>query len=330
MDSGEELQRRLTALPGVTSASIVGGLPPHRPINANDTQIEGYVSKPGSPPQNVDYYQSVGPRYFETMGIPLRDGRYLDERDGPGSPQSVVINEAMARYWYPGQNPIGRRVRASFDGEWWTIVGVVADVKNAGLDAPAGTELYFPLLHPNGRRADGYVVIKRRRGRPPGQSAAREVSAIDPALPVSAVRTMEDVIGASRARPRFLTLLLSLFSGVALALAALGIYSVMSYAVTQRTNEFGIRMAMGAEAVDVLGLVLKQGMVLVGTGLLIGGAGAFALNRSLKGAVYGIGDFRPIAVAAMAIVLIAVTLLACLFPARRATRVDPLVALRYE
>jgi putative ABC transport system permease protein len=206
---------------------------------------------------------------------------------------------------------------------------VVADVKNAALDRSAGTELYFPF--PQLPRQLSWVVV-RTQGDPMSlTSAARDaIRALDRGLPISNIGSMEDVMSTARSRPRFLTLLLSLFSGLSLILAALGIYGVISYAVAQRTNEIGIRMALGARGGDVIRLIGTSGVRLALAGTLVGAAGAFALTRFLSGMLFGVSSLDPLTFLAMAATLIAVTLLACYIPARRASRVDPLVALRYE
>lgn len=328
------VQQRMSVLPGVESATVMGGLPPMRQLNANDTQIEGWVARKGGPIQNMDYWQITGPRYFETMGIRLIEGRYFDDRDGDGAPLAVIVNQTTARAYWPGQSAIGHRVKPGFQGDWRTVVGVVDDVKNAGIDKPTGTELYIPYLQAVsvgfGIR-NGYAVL-RTASDPEGmvRSARNLIRDIDPSLPVSAIRTMEEVVASAQARPRFLTTLLSLFSVVALVLAAVGIYGVISYSVAQRTGEFGIRIAMGASPVDVLAMVLKQGLVLGGLGILIGAAGALTLTRLIRGLLFGISSFDPLTFLVMAAALTIVTLAACWVPARRATRVDPMVALRYE
>ncbi len=329
----DSVQQRLATLPGVESATVMSGLPPVRQLNANDTQIEGWVQRKDGPIQNIDFWQRTGARYFETMGIRLIEGRFFDDRDGDGAPLAVIVNQTTARTYWPGQSAIGHRVKPSFQGDWRTVVGVVEDVKNAGLDKPTGTELYIPMhqaINIFGLQA-GYAVV-RTKGDPariaePARNVIRE---IDPSLPVSAIRTMDDVLSTAQARPRFLTLLLTLFAGVALVLAAVGIYGVISYSVAQRTSEFGIRIAMGASPRDVLGMVLGQGLILGAIGVLLGAAGALALTRFIRGLLFGVSSFDPLTFIAMAAVLTAVTLVACWIPARRATRVDPMVALRYE
>ncbi len=324
-----DLQQRLAATPGVESASLMSGLPPIRRLNANDTQIEGFVPRPGGPIQNIDFYQFAGDRFFETAGVRLMEGRLFDERDGSTAPRAAIVNQSMARMYWPGQSAVGHRVKPSFQGEWRTVVGVVEDVKNAGIDKPAGTELYIPYRQSSGLRS-AYLLL---RGRDTGRMAAAARAVIrqmDASLPVASVRTMEDVLAAAESRPRFLTLLLTLFSAVALVLAAVGIYGVISYSVAQRTTEFGIRMAMGAQPGDVLRMVLGQGLLLGVFGVAAGAAGALVLTRLIRGLLFGVSSFDPVTFIVMAVVLTAVTLAACWAPARRATRVDPMIALRYE
>jgi predicted permease len=323
---------RVTALPGVQSASLLSGLPPLRPLNANDTDIEGYVKTAGGPDQNVDYYQGVAPGYFEMMRIPMVEGRAFDARDGADANKVVIVNQTMARTFYGNQSPIGRRVRpSSKDAPWRTIVGVAADVKNGGIDKPTGTELYFPYTQGDGAVRGMYLAVKTRSDPNRIVSAVRlQLADLDPALPVAQVRLMEDIISAASARPRFLTVLLSLFSFIAVGLAAVGIYGVMAFLVARRTQEFGIRMAIGAEASPVLGLVLTQGMRMGIAGIGLGALGALLLTRLIRQLLFGVGSFDPLTFVATATILVIVILAACYIPARRATRVDPLVALRYE
>jgi predicted permease len=324
------LAARIGALPGVVSASIASGLPPERPINANDTTIEGFVPIPNGPIQNIDYWNSVSGKYFETIGAHLLEGRFLNEGDGPASPLAVVVNHTMAKTYWPRESALGHRVRAGGNNSpWRTIVGVVADVKNAALDRPAGTELYFSFAQLP--RTLSWVVV-RARGDPMSLTGAVRacVRGLDGGLPISNIGSMEDVMATARSRPRFLTLLLTLFSSLSLTLAALGIYGVISYAVAQRTNEIGIRMALGARGGDVVRLIGASGVRLALAGTVLGAAGAFALTRLLSGMLFGVSSLDPPTFVAMAATLIAVTLLACYIPARRASRVDPLIALRYE
>jgi predicted permease len=326
------LLERVRTIPGVESASVVSGLAPLRPLNANDIEIEGYVKKAGGPDQNVDYDQGVSPGYFEMMRIPMVEGRTFDARDGANGNKVAIINLTMARTFYGNQSPIGHRLReGSGKDPWYTIVGVAADVKNGGIDKPTGTELYFPYSQVNGGIRALFLAVKTS-GDPQRilPAVRRQVAALDPRLPVAQVRLMEDVIAAANARPRFLTVLLGLFSFIALALAAVGIYGVMAFIVAQRTREFGIRMAIGAVPTDVLNLVLGQGMRLGLTGVALGAFGAFVLTRFIRQLLFSVQSLDPLTFVATAVLLTLVIAAACYIPARRATRVDPMVALRYE
>ena len=326
----QAVQEKIAVIPGVTSATAAQGLPPERPINANDTQIENFTPVPGGPGHNIDYWQIVGDHFFDTLGTRLLEGRFFDARDVGGAPPAAIINHTMARTYYGNDSPIGRRVRPGFQDPWFTIVGVVEDVKNAGLDKPAGTELFLTQRQ-FGARGTIYLVL-RTSGDPHAVVGAvrAAIRDIDPSLPLAQVRTMDEVLAGARSRPRFLTTLLGLFSGTALLLAAVGLYGVISYSVTRRMTEFGIRMAMGARAGDVLGLVLSQGLKLAAVGVLAGAAGALALTRLISGLLFGVSSFDPLTFCGMALLLAAVTIVACIIPARRATKVDPLIALRYE
>ncbi len=328
------LLERVRAIPGVEAATLSSGMEPQRPLNANDTRIEGYAKAFGGPDENVDFYNVVAPNYFETMRIPIVEGRAFDARDGNGGALSVIINQTMARTFYGGQSPIGRRIGANQRGEnWRTIVGVAADVKNAGVDKPTGTELYLPYAQLQDGGAPRGMFLKVKAAGSPGAlmpAIRREIAALDPNLPVAQVREMEEVIAASTTRPRFLTVLLSLFSAIALGLAAVGIYGVMAYTVAQRTQEFGIRLAIGAAPADVLRLVMGQGLTLGLVGIVAGAIGAITLTSFLKQLLFGVEAFDPVTFAGTALLLLLVIFAACYLPARRATRVDPLVALRYE
>jgi predicted permease len=326
------LQERVATLPGVVGVTFLEGLPPARPVDANDTMIEGFVPREKGPIQNIDYYQAAGDRFFETMGIRLIEGRFLDRRDGANAPQTLVVNQTLAHVYWPGESAIGHRMKPGGGKEWSTVVGVVADVKNAGIDKPTGTELFIPYRQAQGFGIRNSYLVVRTKGDPESlvTPVRREVNAIDPSLPVSSVRTMEDVMGAAQSRPRFLALLLTMFASVALVLAAVGLYGVISYSVAQRTSEFGIRMALGAAPSNVLGMVVGQGLRLGLVGIAVGALGAIALTRLMRGLLFGVSAFDPLTFLGMAALLGGVMLAACYVPARRATRVDPMVALRYE
>jgi len=329
------LDERITHTPGVQSAAIVYGLPPLRPPNMDDTGIEGFVPREGGPIQNVDFYQSVSKDYFATMGIRLMDGRLFDDRDVAGAPGAVIVNHTMANTFWPGQSAIGRRVAPGNgkDGPWFTVVGVVDDVKNAGLDRPAGTELYLPYKQAAALGvSDMYVVMKSQSGNP-GNLAGEvreQLNELDSSLPLADVRLMDDVLERAQSRPRFLTLLLTLFSVTALAIATVGIYGVVSYSVARRTKEFGLRMVLGAQTGDVLGLVMKQGAGMVIVGLVAGLLTAFALTRLMASLLFSVAPTDAVTFASVTVVLAVVALAACYVPARRATEVDPIETLRYE
>lgn len=331
----QNVQDKIKTIPGVLSSTAMFGLPPERPINANDTMIENFTPVPNGPGNNIDYWQFTGDNFFETMGARLVEGRFLDARDRDGAMPAMVINQTMARTYYSPQSALGRRVKPggglNNPTPWFTVVGVVEDIKNAALDRGAGTELF--ISYHQGGFVSRTLYLALRSSRDPSslipgvRAALRDV---DPSLPLSQVRTMDEVMDAVRSRPKFLTSLLGIFSSVALVLAAVGLYGVISYSVTRRTTEFGVRMAMGAQTSDVLGLVLRQGLTLGLIGVALGAAGALALTRLLRPLLYGISAFDPLTFLSMAAMLIAVMALACLIPARRAIHVDPLVALRYE
>ncbi|MBC7894681.1 MAG: ABC transporter permease [Cytophagaceae bacterium] len=330
------LVSRLQEIPGVERASGMTGLPPLRQVNANDTDFEGYQPKEGDPPANVDYYQTATVGYFETMGIRMRDGRGFEPTDVTGSPV-VVINEALAKRFYKDQNPIGRRLRVDggpTNSPWFTIVGIARDVKQGGLENPAGTELYF--VFEQGAQV-GFVpnqmnlVVQTSRPVTSLMPAIRStVTAMDPTLPIVQMRTMDDVVGDSLVRQRFLTQLLGIFAGVALLLAAIGTYGILAYMVSERQREIGIRMALGAGTSQVVQMVLRQGVMIAGIGIVVGIAGALALARFITTLLYGVSPFDPVTFLTVSTVIAVVAVFACLVPMRRATRVDPLTSIRAD
>ncbi|MBV9072064.1 MAG: ABC transporter permease [Acidobacteria bacterium] len=328
------LNQSVAELPGVTASAIATGLPPQRRVNANDTKIEGYVRKQDGPMENVDFYQAVTPSYFKTMGIQLIDGRLLNEGDRVGAPDVVVINQSMARMFYGNESPVGRRIQPGFSEPWCTIVGVVADVKNAGIDKPTGTELYLPYDQKQGSSGRNTGMTLFIRSAMPQSSLVsavrRTIADLDPQVPISKISSMEDVISTAQARPRFLSVLLTIFSGVALVLAAVGIYGLLAYSVARRGKEFGLRMALGAQQQDVLGLVMKQGATMIASGLLTGLVAAFALTRLMSSLLFHVRATDPITYFVVVCGLAAVAFFASYIPARRATKVNPTVTLRYE
>lgn len=336
----DRLTAELEALPGVEVAAAMTGRPPARSINANDTEFEGVAQGPDLPIQNVDYYQFVTPGYFEALRIEPVTGRVFSETDaGDGAPV-VVVNRRLAERFYPGQDPVGRRLRRGWFGDeepWMTIVGVVEDVKQGGMDQEAGTELYFlhrqvPHVVPDAGIPRTLYAVVRTTGDPQALAgSAREVVArLDRSLPVSEVSPLAEVVGDSLARSRFLTLLVGGFGVLALLLAAVGTYGVLSYAVEERRHEMGVRMALGARAADLLKLVLSQGMSWVGAGLALGLLLAVALRRAVAGVLYGVTPGDPATFVTVVAVLLATALLACLVPAVRAVRVAPASVLKSE
>jgi putative ABC transport system permease protein len=332
-DFWTRLESRIGGLPGVQSAALVTGLAPIRPPNMNDTDIEGFVMKDGGPIENVDYYQGVSKDYFATMGIRLIEGRLFEERDVQDAPQVAIVNKAMATTFWPGQSAIGRRVKPGGGKDWCTVIGVVDDVKNAGLDRPSGTELYLPYRQPYGAGSTTmYVALLAKGGDPHALTGEvrQQLSEIDPSLPLADIRLMEDVLSRAQARPRFLTLLLSLFSAVALAIATVGIYGVVSFSVARRTKEFGLRMVLGAQTGDVLGLVMRQSAAMILIGIACGLTLAFFFTRLMTGLLYGITPTDLPTFGSVSALLFGVALAATYIPARRATLVDPIQTLRYE
>ena len=331
-----EVMRELGATPGVEGVAAVQGLPPFRQVNANDTEFDGVPQGPDQPPHNVDYWQIATVGYFETMGIPIVKGRGFLSTDVGGAPV-MVVNEALAKRFYPGQEVIGRRIRppGADTSAWFTVVGVAKDVKQAGLEADAGTELYFlyDQLPRLAGFAPGQMNIVLRSSRPIEALAPairRAVATRDPGLPIVRMRTMEDVFGESVTRQRFLSQLLGLFAGVALLLSAVGTYGILAYLVTERQREIGIRMALGAGRGQVVRLVLGQGLTMAVLGIVVGVVGALALSRLMTSLLYGVSPADPLTFGAVAAVIAAVALAACVVPTRRATRVDPLTAIRAE
>ncbi len=329
------LQERLSTIPGVTSASMTSGLPPLRRINANDTEIEGYQPTPDGPAQNVDYWNVVGNDYFKTMKIRVLEGRTFEPQDeNPNAMPVVVVNQALAKRFWTG-SPIGRRVNPAFSEPkiWCTIVGVVEDAKNAGMDKPAGPELYFQVKQVANQFLGGNVnfVVRASNNSPALEGSIRNaVRELDPSLPVYNLWSMNELVSKSMVQPRFLALLLATFSGIALFLAAIGIYGVMAYSVAQRTQEIGVRMALGARPLHVLRLILGQSMVMLIIGTAIGLVGAFALTRLMRTLLFEVTATDPLTYVSVIGLLTVVALLACYIPARRAAKVDPLIALRYE
>jgi putative ABC transport system permease protein len=338
-----QVVQRIEALPGVQSAAATIMLP-----------IEGGIDLPflieGRPPAKGDLYsgdeqwRALSAHYFSAFRIPLLRGRAFDDRDTGKSERVLIINQSMAKKYWPKGDPIGQRITIGkglgpqFEEPTRQIVGVVGDVRESGLRDSGQPVMYVPqgqVSDPLTQLANSVIPMSwaiRTSSDPSALTSAiqREILAVDGQLPVSKIRTMEQVVSESTARQNFNMLLLSIFAGLALLLAAIGIYGLMSYTVEQRTQEIGIRMALGAGRTDMLKLIVRQGMLLAGIGVLIGLAAAFGLTRVLASLLFGVKTTDPLTYAAVALILTSVALLACYVPARRATKIDPLIALRYE
>ncbi len=330
-DTYRDLWARLDALPGVTASGGVTSLPLSGFFAWGPITIEGRTPPPGENFINADQRVAAG-RYFEAMGIPLVKGRFFNQDDTLDKDRVIIIDEFMASEYWPNQDPIGKRVRfgdLKSTAPYRTVVGVVGRVKQYGLDTDGRIALYVPQTQSGARAL--YVTV--RTGADPVALAAAvkaQIRAIDPDLPVYRVRTMSAWVEQSLARPRFAMTLLTLFAGLALLLAALGIYGVMAFLVAQSTREIGIRVALGATERNVLSLVLRQGMTIVMSGAAVGWLLALALSRVIGSLLFGMAGVDPLTFLGAAVLLGAIALIATLVPARRAARTDPVESLRME
>jgi putative ABC transport system permease protein len=326
----EEALRRARSLPGVQSAAVTSNLPLDASADSNNFDLERHPTPPGES-QPVAEFMSVSADYVETMGIPRLAGRYLAESDGTDAPPVMVISRAAARRFFPGEDPIGMRLKTGgcTDCDWTTIVGVVGDVKDLGLDGDDVPAMYVPFQQEPSRAM--HLVVRTEVEPEALVSAVRgELHAIDPELALSQVGTMEELMSLSTGQSRYRMTLLGTFAAVALLLAAVGIYGVTAYTVSRRTREIGVRVALGARPGDIMRLVVGQAMAPSLAGVAIGVALALALAQSLSSLLYGVSSTDPTTFAVVVLLLTLVALAACYLPARRATKVDPLVALRAE
>ncbi|HSF24517.1 MAG TPA: ABC transporter permease, partial [Blastocatellia bacterium] len=326
-----QLIERVKAIPGVQSAGTISGLPLGGSNWGRSLTVEGRpVLSVGEAP-SINHCV-ISPDYFSAMGIAILKGRVFDDRDSREAPKVTIIDERLAREYWPNEDPIGKRIRFGppEDNEpWHTIVGVVGDVRHERLDAQTRKSVYLPYVQvPIG----GSSIAVRTEGRPENLIAAvrAQVRELDPDLPVTRIMPMTEVVARSVWQPRLYTVLFGVFAAVALILATVGIYGVMSYAVTQRTREIGLRMALGAQRTDVLKLVVGQGILLAAVGVGVGLVAAIALTRLMSTLLFGVTATDPITFAAVSMLLSGVALGACFIPARRAAKVDPMIALRYE
>jgi putative ABC transport system permease protein len=325
----EQLIGRLGSMPGVESVGAVNILPLGGGFSCDSFKRDDRPVPPGQEP--CAEYRSITEGYFRSMGIELVRGRAFSERDRDASVPVAVINEAFAREFFPGEDPLGMRITPDTGSQVSReIVGVVRDVKHFGLDSEAQPELYVPFMQDPWPRSMALVI--RTSNNPEGliTPARAEVWAMDKDLPVLNPRTMDQLVERSVAMTRFRALLMGLFAALALVLSSLGIYGVISYSVTQRRHEIGIRMALGAEQSDIIKLVVRQGVMLAVAGIAIGIGAATGLTRVLQSFLFEVSATDPYTFAAVSVLLLLVALLASLLPARRAMKIDPIQSLRCE
>lgn len=327
----QELLQRIRALPGVQSAGATSILPLSGNNSSGSFRIEGRVTPQGQSSPHGDRWAATTD-YFSTMKIPLIRGRFFDDRDAMESQPVAIIDETMQRKYWPNEDPVGKRI--TFQGGqqnpiWREIIGVVGHVKHRGLEGESRVQYYIP--HTQVQNPNMNLVIRTNTDPSSLTGAVRgAISGLDKDLPVFRVKTMEQFVIDSMAQRRFAMTLLGIFASVALALAVVGLYGVLSYSITQRSHEIGVRMALGAQVRDVLRLVVGQGMLLAMIGVALGTVAAFLLTRLMENLLFGVKASDPLTFVAIAFLLTLVALVACFVPARRATKVDPIVALRYE
>jgi putative ABC transport system permease protein len=330
----EQALDRLRVVSGVKSAAGVFGLPLGNGAIGGDFTVEGepppaLASKPFIATKAV-----VAGDYFRAIGVPLLRGRYFDAHDSEAAPHVVIVSQSLARHYWPLDEALGKHLKPGFSNDaWCTVVGVVGDTKQYSLGEPSSPAMYLPYAQAPATFLMQDIAFILRAGADPlalASAARRAVQAVDPDLPVFDIATMDQLVYQSASAPRFNTALLGIFAALALVLAAVGIYGVMSYAVAQRTHEIGIRVALGAEASDILRQVVRQGMLPAVIGIATGIAGAWGVTRFLSSLLFGVRPTDPMTFMVIPVLLAAVGVLACLLPARRATKVDPVVALRYE
>ncbi|MBA3438661.1 MAG: ABC transporter permease [Pyrinomonadaceae bacterium] len=325
-----QVVEQIEQIPGVQAVGGGTGLPPQTAQRGTSFEVEGLSAL--DPSVRSAYFLAITPHYFRALGTPLIGGRSFNERDIETAPKVVIINRSLARRLFPTEDPVGRRIKLvnpDQQPDWRMIVGVVGDIKYAGLDDPGEAAIYTPFAQTPFYWT--YVMV-RTTSSPLSVSTAiqKAVSSVDQNLIAARIQPMEQLISASVAQPRFNALLLSIFAGLALVLAAVGIYGVVSYGVAERTREIGIRMALGAREADVLKLVVGQGVVLSIIGVSLGLIGAVAVTRVTTSLLYGVSATDPATFLMVSLLLIGVAALASFIPARRATKVDPMIALRYE
>jgi putative ABC transport system permease protein len=320
----QRLEDRLQEIPGVRAAGFIQFLPLQNWGWKGGFSVSGRPPQPETPQAELRY---VSPRYFDVLRIPLSKGRFFTDRDTPDAPRVILINEALARRYFPNEDPIGRRTDRG------TIVGVVGDVRTSRLDRPATAEIYYAFAQNTAATSDaGVSLVVRAQSRPEAlvKSLRDAIHQVNPQQVAYDVKTMERVIADSLADINFYVWLMGLFAGLAVLLGVSGVYAVISYVAAARAQEFGLRLALGAQDADILRLVLGHGSALVACGLVLGAAGTLATGRLLKSLLSGVSSTDPVTLAAVSILLAVAGLAACVIPARRAMQLDPNSALKYE
>jgi putative ABC transport system permease protein len=321
----QQLLQRIEALPNVESAGVVNSLPLSGQGAGITFQVAG--APPAAPGQQLEtQYRVVSPDYFKAMSIPVMRGRVFGDRDNLDAPGAVILNQAMAKRYFPNEDPLGKRIGFGSGPFWCEVIGVVGNVRHYKLAADPEPEIYLSNYQDPWRYMT--LVIRTKNSNNIMGEVRKEILAVDKDQPVYNIRPMEEVMSESVAQPRFNLWLLSIFASVALLLAIVGIYGVMSYLVVQRSQEIGVRLALGADRTQILKLVVGQGMILTLLGVVVGLVAAFALTRTMSSLLFGVTATDPITFIAVSVLMLAVAVIANFIPAIKATKVNPLIALR--